>query len=281
MSNEQALLAKNLKTLRKYKGETQHELANVLYVTTDTVSKYEKAERMPGEESIQRIAEHYEVPYYKLVSDEITIDYLKKRTEDIDVVSDASNLSVMDGYTNEKAQKNEVFNEAYGYYKRILESDMPMDSMISKCKALFYKSFRDSNLTAGAVNTIALIYFDFLYRATPQRIMIDYLSDAPSTLKRLEMHSEAIYNNTQNIVKNYLKENGGMLERCLIAIKNDPDTCDIADYFLALKYIYGLSDNDETLETNRKIGMYLLYELYRFKNRYAIKYIDDINKIIE
>ena len=279
MSNEQALLAKNLKILRKYKGETQHELANILYVSTDAVSKYEKSERMPGEDIIQRIAEHYEIPLDILMSEEISVDYLKKRTEAIDSVLDAFNVSVLEGYTTEKAQKNEVFNEAYGYYMRILESDIPMESMIEKCKALFYKSFQDYNLTEGAVNTVALIYFDYLYRATPQNIMVDYLSDTPSTLKRLEMHSEAIGNNTKNSVKAFLRDNGDMLDRCLIAIKNDRETADIADYYLALKYIYDLCDNDETPETNRKIGMHLMYESYRFKNRYAVKYIDDIIKL--
>lgn len=67
------LFGKKLKSLRKNKGISQTEFGNILGLATSTVSGYEKGNRMPDLNTLNKIADYFGV----------SVDYLLDRDTEI------------------------------------------------------------------------------------------------------------------------------------------------------------------------------------------------------
>ncbi len=274
MPKEVSLFATNLKTLREFNGETQTNLALKIGVSTDLISKYEKAERVPKEDRLNKISEHYNIPINILLSQEITKEYLKNRTECInDALNDFSDLIYLN-LTSDATNTDPLFIEACDCYNRLVESDIPIESMLVKCKNLFYESFKQTKSVESAANTIALIIYEYNFKTISQPLLRKFIFENPIYLKDFEEQKR-----NPSFTKDFLKENGKMFNKCLLRLKRNSKTSEIADYYLALKYIHGLIDNNEPFELNNKIGIFMMYEFYTLKNKYAINYIETISKL--
>ena len=57
------------------------------------------------------------------------------------------------------------------------------------------------------------------------------------------------------------------------ALKKSDLWCDLADYYLALQYVWGIINNDLTFEFNCRIGAEMLDTLVSVKNKYAKEYM--------
>ena len=61
-------LAQNLKYLREKNGETQKDIANMLFVTEMTISRYEKGECEPNLQKVVDLAFHFQVTVDELIA---------------------------------------------------------------------------------------------------------------------------------------------------------------------------------------------------------------------
>lgn len=61
------IFSQQLQKLRKEKGISQEELANDLYVTRQTVSKWELGETTPNLNTIEKVAKIFQVPVEELL----------------------------------------------------------------------------------------------------------------------------------------------------------------------------------------------------------------------
>lgn len=64
-------LGKNIKSLRMQKGMTQESLANAIFVTRQTISKWEKDLSVPDAEMIVRIADTFNTTVNSLLGSDI------------------------------------------------------------------------------------------------------------------------------------------------------------------------------------------------------------------
>ena len=71
-------IGEKIKLLRKRAGQTQAELAEMLDVTTRAVIYFEKDQRHPSEEVIQRLAEIYETSEEVLADDRRDLELTKE-----------------------------------------------------------------------------------------------------------------------------------------------------------------------------------------------------------
>ncbi len=62
-------------------------------------------------------------------------------------------------------------------------------------------------------------------------------------------------------------------------LKGSPDYADLADYYLALKYITGMAGNDYSDDMNKTIGMEMMLSFLTLANPYAFKYVDSCIKL--
>lgn len=61
-------LAQNLKYLREKNGETQKDIANMLFVTEMTISRYEKGECEPNLQKVVDLAFHFQITIDELIA---------------------------------------------------------------------------------------------------------------------------------------------------------------------------------------------------------------------
>lgn len=93
-----------LKTLRKNKGLTQKELAKIINITDSTVSKYERGDLEPNNETLLELANFFNV----------SIDYMLGRTnvehpDDLDIITLAAHKVGHTGeLTKEEMEKIEM-----------------------------------------------------------------------------------------------------------------------------------------------------------------------------
>lgn len=64
--------ANNLKHLRKIFGETQDDLAELIFTGKSTISNYENSTRFPEENVLNKIAKHYQVTLEQLLYSDLT-----------------------------------------------------------------------------------------------------------------------------------------------------------------------------------------------------------------
>ena len=72
MKDIKEIIAKNLIALRKQHGYTQNELAEKLNYSDNTISRWEHAEITPSIETLEQIANIYNVPLEFLIKENIS-----------------------------------------------------------------------------------------------------------------------------------------------------------------------------------------------------------------
>lgn len=281
MSYKITQFAKNLRTLRKFKGESQSLLAQKVFVSTDTISKYEKAERRPNEDTLSHLAKHFEISVNTLLNEEVTQEYLISRNNKVNetLLADIGN-SVLIRMTSKNAESDENFISASQYLNRIFSSSIPMGIVITKCKQLFLKSFEESNLLAGAANTILTIFYEYLCKIVPEKLNQKILNNS-LLRKDFELNTDEVKTQRSMLQNDFINENEEIFDNCIYALKHNSLTAELADYYMALRYIFNMIDNEETFDTNSKIGMTMMMELYKVDNQYAIYFIDSTLNLLD
>ena len=64
-----------------------------------------------------------------------------------------------------------------------------------------------------------------------------------------------------------------MLSEMLTVVKRSKDWSDLADYYLALQYIWNLVDNDLDWGFNQRIGVEMMDAFITVKNIYAARFM--------
>lgn len=83
-------LTDKIRTLRKKNGWSQNEFANIIGVSRQTVSKWELGEVTPGNESLKKLSEIFQIPLESLVED----------NGDLSFINDINNKIVKSKNTN-------------------------------------------------------------------------------------------------------------------------------------------------------------------------------------
>ncbi len=77
---------KKIKKLRKEKGLTQKDFANIINISEMSIRRYESGDRKPSVETLNKIAAALNVSVNDLISDSNTIDLSSMSNEDLDFI---------------------------------------------------------------------------------------------------------------------------------------------------------------------------------------------------
>ena len=83
-----------------------------------------------------------------------------------------------------------------------------------------------------------------------------------------ENSSDDIKNKRSGFVKDFEE----IIIGALSALKSDPQWADNADYYLALRYLCGMINNDLSIESNRDIGTEMMISFMLMDNELAIRF---------
>ena len=266
--------AKNIKLLRKCRGELQFQLGNIIGYSDKTISAFENGRNTPNEETFIKIANHYEVSLDMLLHEKLTKRIISQRNEIIDT---SKQITWVNGFfvrvKSNKALNDEWFIKATECFDKLLSintiSSILVRESFEKCKNAYFNSYKHSHIIAGAANTLMVIFLEYAYLKVP----FEMYGKGVIRNKDIELLSNKEISQEQI---HFIKENEDVFEECLRALRNNPNTIDLYEYYLALKYLCGMITNDETRETNNAIGLALLMEYYTLDNKYVERLLDKL-----
>ena len=271
-------IGKNIKALRKAHGETQKELADSLHLSKNTISKYERGEKVGSGQKksfdydlLKQFSKHYNVPIKVLI--EMNLSDFKFPDIFHQENPEVANLHkkiypILKPKSNIESQE---FYRAYYAHHKFLGitpniSDEEFELLIDDIFDGYEKSSDDT-----LISLINLVSFIILIES---KLKISSQLSYKIKNRKLKQFSKINDSLKDEIEENLVDFEGleGEIFEIFVKLKKKHFCTDLVDYLIALMYCNQLITNDLD-ETNSIIGIELMKTLVLLKNRYAIRYL--------
>lgn len=278
-------VGKNIQDLRKAHGETGPRLGDAIGVSKSAISNYENGTRRPDKDILLAIAARYSVTVEQLYNG----DFSNLPKIKINSAFMGEHLSeIIPVVSSLEAMTNDHFKTAYNIHSRYLRYwDNPDKVVISEndidtCLDEYVKAFESDQSRYVALAN----YLGLLVRLLFPIKMIPAIADAksaameiaknqnPSFKQEIEDPNSSFREDAQAIINEMgdYDIDEAILEP-LRLLKQSKEWSDLADYYLALRYIYNLVDSGQGYDYNLMIGAEMLSSFASVGNKYAKQYI--------
>lgn len=181
----------------------------------------------------------------------------------------------------EAALKNEHFKNAFDIHNEVFNQlkNLSLDSVdrLSDCVDEYFEAQNDVNSEVEAAgNIMGIFYFFSLVVQTPK-----FLKNRSSVLLKISENNREIkkaleepypdFGDFEKFLNN--EETLEFVDNLLLLVKRSIEWSDLADYYIALRYVFSLVDNDLGMEINKRIGVEFLSSFALVKNSYAINFL--------
>lgn len=287
-------IGSNIRALRKAWGETQEQLAEAISLavgkedplTKSTISNYERGERLPEDNVLLAIANHYgitiddlvnarysDLPLYVLES-----DVFNKMIDTVFPYFEVDDEKLDPDFCIAIRRQREI-------YKLVRANDVSFFDLFETCYDEYKISRANSRFhyeaTANALSIIMLLLM--IVQESPYSLY-DY-SAASTQLarndegvrKRINKVDSEFVNKHQEIVKE-IKDSSWYtdIDCFLLDLKKSHKWSEVSDYYLGLRYVFNLVNNESCRNMNMRIGMEMLYAFSTVGNVYAKSFLDSI-----
>lgn len=272
----------NILGLRRRLGISQTKMADDLEITKSALSKYENGERIPERDILRRIAKYFKITENELING----DYYNIKKIDFSKINISVGLELMKNsfplFVSDEALENEKFKKAYEIQKRIYDDIFEnLKNPDEKEIDLFvdiYKQLYKQEIPEVYANMLSWISFKgfLVYYNTPVLEKIENVEK----LSNKEIVDSFLVNKQQddcgdeykiykNEIKNFIKETEVDFFANIAWLKRDINYSDLADYYICLRYMCGLFDNDLSVEMNVVIAKQLMLMYDIIGNKYV------------
>ncbi len=278
---DENILGKNIKHMRKSYGETQDELGFILHMTKSTVNDYESGRRKPTPETLKLISNHYRKTVDEMLNTKLfELDEFDS-TEIVDFNEMFNTfLHILPLLDSSEANENPSFKKGMVLIKNMLKSlntgECVRGSVISEAVDFFVEAIDSDNIEAYA-NMLWCIFFQW----AQQYADLTNLQKLQSRLNAREVDwKELIYETQKDHKKSadkreeFIRDFDESINLIIKNLKGANQWSDLGDYYLALRYVLGIIDNDYTYEMNQMIGIQMIYAFAQLDNPYALKFIE-------
>ncbi len=273
-------IANNIKYYRNKYGESQQDLAIKINTSASTIGSYETKERRPPLKVIVKIAAHYGITIDELIYADHSNKNAKKEKNEFASVSASSFidyiLTLIPIIATETALNNTNFKKGYLSHQNILKGLKEMnegyftEDDINICFESYQKSMKE-NIPEAIANLISLrmiCYPNHNFECSISNIKnMSFLEIQQKTLLK-EIDNEQEYY-SDKIDPDYEKE----LLKLIGKLHSYSEYQDLANYFAAIRYSFGLINNNFSLEMNRTIGYQMLFTQYDINNEFVLNTI--------
>lgn len=276
-------LGLNIRALRNTYGETQEELGAAINLEKNTVSSYENGKREPSREILSDIAKHYMFSVEELTSSDLTgIGKLN-----IDKNAFWRNIDIVFPLIkSDAAMKNEHFHKAYISHMELFDElhNVSLEKMdnVDVCYDEYLEAYDEEGAKVEAAgNFLGLWYLmTTMIRLTPEMlkrkpaVILKVAEEDKATREVLEESDSTFEDDSKEILESLdAPEIVEMLNEMKITLKRSRMWADLADYYLALDYVYHNVKNGLEWDFNRRIGMEMLDAFASVGNIYAKRFI--------
>lgn len=283
----QSIVGNNIRALRETHGETLKQLAKALSVSVSTVSAWERGARSPHHDAIQAIASRYSVTVDRILS--LDDHYIAKykfpssKSELKDV-----NSHIIKYVSTPDAMEDEEFREGYRNLQAlrttIIEDMVDPDSFIQDTEEHFRKSVAENKTVESACNWVALLFYIWIeYVYTPDDLREEFKNLPEQGIgaftRRIMRNNNLLYTKETEKKKREFLESRLVIMKELLKIMKRSDFeewADLADYYTAMMYIFGIVNNPNSPAENDLIGSYMMNEFMVLGNKYAKGFVESV-----
>lgn len=276
-------LGKNIKHLREIHGETLWDLGEALCFGDTTIKNYESGARQPDPQTLQALAKHYGKTVDELLHSDLSelgsIEFSIDGSEGIaKMMKTLFPLSCSDN-----ALKNPSFKKGYDSCRRIIDAvsnnEVISGRVFTECFEAFEQAIVDSEIPEAIANMIWVIFLlwsqiiDEKMMKTAESILYPRRNMTPfvkSFLNAKANESEETKRKRQDFIRDFDE----IIVELLKALKSSLDLAELADYYLALRYVVSMVDTGLSSEMNTAVGMQMMLSFLQLGNPYALHYVE-------
>ena len=285
----------NIRSLREAFGETGAQLAKIIHVAKNTISSYESGRTEPSHDTLIALAAHFVISVDELLlGDYSNIPRLSINSH----VFKENIKSFLPIITSDMAMKNTDFNQAFKTHEDIYnklsinststDSEL-LDSIFSCVEKYCLVGENNDELEIEALSNILALYF--LYALILNGAMLIFRQPAligmlVSTDKELNQLIQSIKKDMtiekdlSSLIEDFHEGYNEIIISILSQMKNSATYSDLADYYLALQYIWKIKDNNYEWGTNQQIGIEMMDCFASVGNTYAHQYLTLMLKVV-
>ena len=279
MTNDDNQLGKNLQHLREMYGETLDELGKVIYAARSTVKCYENGSRKPDPQTLKSIAKHYGKTVDELLHTDLT--ELGQTKMEVNSIKDMVNLflKLLPLYSSEDAMRNPKFKKGYKFCQQIMDGflsgGMLRGTIITDAYQAFIEAFEELECPEAAANLMWTIFvwwtqiFDVKQMMSLQSKYLSNKFDIKDYMKIKENESDELKEKKHGFVSDFDE----IITEILRELKSDSKWSDLADYYIALKYVMAMVDSELSPEMNSAVGMQMMLAFAKIGNPHALNFI--------
>lgn len=275
-------LGRNIKHLREMHTETLEELGNVIHCAKSTVKGYENGSRKPDLQTLQIIASHYNKPVDELLHTDLT--GLGDLSLDLNLNSTSGMVDLLNVmvplYYSDAAMKNDNFRKGYELSQRLLDgfakAEILPGGMIGRIFEAYLNAADESEEPEAFANIMWCIFvwwtqiYDTKQLISLQNKQLSKKLTFKDYMKLRDTESSEIKEKRKSFVSDF----EALITEVLKALKTDIKWSELADYYLALRYIVGMVDTDLSNEMNSSVGMQMMLSFMTLGNDLAFRFCD-------
>ena len=283
-------IAKNIRDIRKAHGETQSDLAETINVSEKAVGNYETGTRQPDMQTIQAIAEHYGFPVDRLINEDFSQMDFKLSTLTWEKAMEVMAIQ-FPIVCSDKAMEEPNFAEGYKRTQEIWSKVKEGQSgiMRSFIESAFQKYedaiIDNNNLVEAVANTLWLTFLVYALMPDEHSVKMGEAVLFGKALKRdfvknyvLKDSNPISKENAEN-KRAYVADSQETVIALIRILKESGEYADLADYYMALRYVIGMVANDYSDDLNKTIGMEMLLSFAELGNKYVIRYFKAVKSL--
>lgn len=293
-------IAKNMKAIRlAYGYKTQLDFAMALDrngrrlgLSYDMIKKYESGSYPIQEQAVRYFCHLTMFRFEQLVFEDLSflepnslvlndvgVEDFSDNQETIDYIADTIN-TIFPLFRSKKAMKSKEFSKAYAICVSKLSSINFKEEDLFEALSLFGQT----NFVESFVNPMSLLgrlYVYYIYYGVKQEIFDTFAKDKFNNMLdfNTRIYRKRFYeDNAQFILeakRKFMEAYNSNLTLCMDVATRDPKYSDYAYYYLAVRYYYGMMDNDITRLSDDEMnsfGISLMDCLTKMNNKYAMEF---------
>ena len=281
-------IGQNIRYLRCAYRESQLDLSLTLGLDSpNTIANYEKGARTPKPKIQKKIAMHYRITEDELSHDDFSgLHFSFSVLENKDKMVEMTML-MFPMVTSEEARKNAFFNKGYEAHVGIInamKTECGADDLnYDICIDAYYDSYDKFKTPESIANILGLFIMteiglknkwmiDGAEALNEKRIKSDEFLKK-FYLKDFDYHLSENDSLPKNMTKQDMIKFEEAINELLKKLKFHAKLANLADYYMALRYMFCCVSNELTNEMNKAIGSEMLWAFAKLGNSYAKRFI--------
>ncbi|WP_278627337.1 helix-turn-helix domain-containing protein [Thomasclavelia cocleata] len=271
-------LGRNIQHLRIIHNETLDELGCVIHCAKSTVKGYENGSRKPDLQILQLLSVHYNKSVDELLYTDLT--GLENISIDLNSSTNTTELlrKILPLHCSEEAMRNQNFKNGYDLSQRLLEAfsnaEVLSGSIIVRIFEAFAKATDESESPEAVANLVwsVFIWWFQIYDTNKLLSLQDKLLSKKLTTKDFMMLKDTEDISITQKKISFISDFDEIITEAIKALKSDQDWSDLADYYLALRYMVGMVDTDLSTEMNSAVGLQMMLSFMALGNSHAFTF---------